>query len=264
MEWWLGLLIALVLLVGLGWFGWTYRAAVAARPRLAIFVYDVVVTLVLVVLGWMYNRTDEKTWTLSGTLPEVLKGLPVESIWFGALGGVVISLKGIYDHGKDWDGSFNLWHLGRPLSAAIAGGVTYVLLLAVNPSDGGPTAAIVWAAAFILGTQERRFFNFLSEVARLIVQVPNDKGSAGLTVTELVPATGHTGDAVALLGSGFDPQIVVTFAATPLGGEEVGQQGTVVAGIVPEGPAAGGAVDVVAANPDGIAYRIPNGFTYLP
>jgi len=38
--------------------------------------------------------------------------------------------------------------------------------MAVNPT-ATPSEPVVYAIAFIFGTQERRFFNFLSEVAAL-------------------------------------------------------------------------------------------------
>ena len=89
--------------------------------------------------------------------------IAVRCMWFGALGGLVISLKGVYDHHcnrGDWDDGFLLWHLGRPISGALTGLITLVLLLAINPNE--PNEPVAYAIAFIFGTQERRFFNFLS------------------------------------------------------------------------------------------------------
>jgi hypothetical protein len=83
--------------------------------------------------------------------------LAFHCVWFGALGGVIISLKGVYDHavGRDaaWDNRFDLWHFGRPVSGAVTGLVTYVLLCALNQS-GTPNQTVLYAAAFVLGTQE--------------------------------------------------------------------------------------------------------------
>jgi uncharacterized membrane protein YgcG len=59
----------------------------------------------------------------------------------------------------------------------LAGIVTYALLKAVYPS-GQPASALVLAAAFILGTQENRFFEFLKQVGAVIVAVP-DQGGGG-------------------------------------------------------------------------------------
>src|SRR5579872_6180644 len=43
-------------------------------------------------------------------LPPTLGGLPIGVPWFGALGAVLISLTGTFDHQKDWDSSWNPWH----------------------------------------------------------------------------------------------------------------------------------------------------------
>ena len=87
--------------------------------------------------------------------------LAVESMWFGCLGGVIISLKGIYDHsyhGDAWDPAYNLWHLGRPISGAIAGLMTVVLLSVVDKN--GLSKPAVYAAAFIFGNKELKIFQF--------------------------------------------------------------------------------------------------------
>jgi hypothetical protein len=54
----------------------------------------------------------------------------------------------------------------------IVGIVTYTLFRAIYPT-GTPSAPTFETAAFILGTQEQRFFLFLSEVGRLILNVPD-------------------------------------------------------------------------------------------
>jgi hypothetical protein len=158
-----------------------YDARRAEATRARIFLYDIAMFILLVVLAWAYFYP---TVMLKNLVPPELQGVPVFAFWFGALGGIVISLKGIYDHSpRDWQMTYNLWHYGRPFSGGIAGSVTYLLLLAVSGS--APSQAITLAAAFIIGTQERRFFNFLSEVARLIVQVQGDPQDEIIEVREV-------------------------------------------------------------------------------
>ncbi len=88
-------------------------------------------------------------------------------MWMGAIGGVTISLKGVYDHGSPsnpWSDAYNLWHIGRPLSGAIAGLITAVLfMLVVSPEKLSPL--VLYGVAFIFGTQDRAFFDFLSTFA---------------------------------------------------------------------------------------------------
>ena len=115
-------------------------------------------------------------------MPAALRGLPVDVAWAGALGGVVISLHGVYEHASVdkkthenlWADGWPLWYFGRPFSGTVAGIITYFLFKAVYPS-GSPTPAVVVAAALILGMQENRFFAFIAKVGSLIVAVP--KGS---------------------------------------------------------------------------------------
>lgn len=142
--------------------------------RRFIFIYELAVLAILLGLALAYFKQG----SFYRSIPPQLRGLPLYSAWFGALGGVTISLKGIYDHGPTdaegknlWDGKWPLWYYGRPFSGLVAGIVTYVLLRAIYPS-GAPTTAVVEAAAFILGTQEARFFAFLAAVGKLIVSVP--------------------------------------------------------------------------------------------
>jgi uncharacterized membrane protein YgcG len=149
--------------------------------RRTVFLYEIAVLCGLLALAFAYYKVDAVT----NLVPDVFKGLPVEVAWFGALGGVAISLKGVYDHPvidpapagvTPWENRWVLWHFGRPFSGMLAGIVTYALLKAVYPS-GQPASALVLAAAFILGTQENRFFEFLKQVGAVIVAVPDQGGS---------------------------------------------------------------------------------------
>jgi IPT/TIG domain-containing protein len=231
--------------------------------RTVIFGYDLLVVLLLAVLAVLYFR-------YVGTQPsdEWLKllqqyQLPLKCLWFGALGGTVISLKGVYDHpvsaSAGWNSDFDLWHFGRPVSGAITGVITFVLLHVINPSTD-PSAPVLYAAAFILGTQEARFFNFLYEVGRIIVQVPEQK-TAGLKVTDVQPSKGTAGQVLVVAGQGFVPAVTVTLDGAALTGLSVASDGAAVAGIIPAGTA-GKTVDLVVTNPDGATVTLHNKFTY--
>jgi IPT/TIG domain len=225
--------------------------------RTGIFSYDIVVLTILALLGAWYVE-----------FPETLKlndpyKLAVESMWFGSLGGVIISLKGIYDHsaGPDgWDPSYNLWHLGRPLSGAVAGLMTVVLLQVVN-SNGGLTKPVVYAAAFIFGTQERRFFNFLYEVARLIVQVP-EEAKSGFVLTEIQPTEGSAGSVIVATGQGFERTATVKLGAAAVEKLVVSSDGTTAAGIIPARPLGADVVDVSVINAAGKSATLPAKFKF--
>ena len=193
--------------------------------------------------------------------------LAIQSMWFGALGGVIISLKGIYDHstGPDgWDTSFNLWHLGRPVSGAVAGLMTVVLLQVVNAngSDAMLNAPVVFATAFIFGTQERRFFNFLYEVARLIVQVPEESKTASLRITGIQPSEGSSGGVVVISGQGIERNASAKLGAAAIEKLTVSADGTSAAGIIPGRPIGADTVDVTVANSSGASFVLPDKFKY--
>lgn len=228
--------------------------------RVRIFWFDICMTVLLVVIAAIYLKCSG----IQAWVPGPVR-IPVQCAWFGALGGVIISLKGIYDHagakpGNEWDDSYNLWHLGRPLSGAVAGGITYLLLRAVNQTDD-LTEPVVYAAAFILGTQERRFFNFLFEAARLIVSVPDEAKPPGFRLGAIQPAQGAAGDTVLVHGHGFAPGLTVTIGGTSLTQIVVAADGTTAAGVLPAHAA--GAVDVSTTNPTGESATLHSAFTYV-
>ena len=204
-------------------------------------------------------------WFLTSTHAGFLSGDNVRFAliggWWAMVGGVAIGYKGIVDHRRqeEWTNGWLLWYIVRPYSSFVVGLVTYSLLRVAS----GQTAISVPAlavAAFVFGTQERRFFGFLTQVAQLVL-TPNEP--TGLQVTSISPESGPAGAAALLLieGQGFQPNATVT-----VGGQAmvpppvVASDGASLAGSAPARPA--GAADVVVINPDNTAQRAPKPFTY--
>jgi hypothetical protein len=233
--------------------------------RLTLFLYNIGIIAVLAGLAYLFETKGFAASEYS---------IYLASAWFGALGGVIISLKGIYDHAAEkWDDSFDLWHFGRPISGGVAGFMTVILLTAVVPAskDGtapskdstAPNHLAIYAAAFILGTQERRFFNLLSEVARLVVQVPDEAKPQGLMLTEIVPAEGPAGTVVAIKGQGIEAGATMKLGGQALEKPVVASDGTFAAGAVPDPKGeAGATVDVIVINRNGISFVLPQKFKY--
>src|SRR5215468_36777 len=191
------------------------KAETERSTRPAIFWYDVgiIVLLAIIAIGYFEFRQQVDSF-----LAKPVAALALRAMWFAALGGIVISLKGVYDHGGKaggWDDGFSLWHFGRPLSGAIAGLITVVLLSAINPTSD-LNEPVVYAAAFIFGTQEKRFFNFLYEVARLVVQVPSEQAAGGLQVVDVQPPEGKSGTVLMITGRGFEPGVTIKIGAVGL------------------------------------------------
>jgi H+/Cl- antiporter ClcA len=93
--------------------------------------------------------------------------LPLSIVWFGAIGGSLASLTGIFCHNKvDWDDSYDLWHELRPWTGLIMGSIGAFLVLVstelatAGSTSGVPTAFnpdIYYAAAFFAGFAEQPF-----------------------------------------------------------------------------------------------------------
>ncbi len=60
----------------------------------------------------------------------VLGPFPPAIAWFGAVGGSLVSLKGVMYYSKDtWDTKWDMWHALRPLVSGITGPMTALFIL---------------------------------------------------------------------------------------------------------------------------------------
>ncbi len=146
----------------------------ANRHRLWTFLYTTAWLVVLLALAIVIRLPGNP---LSSLLPMSWEMAGATGAWFGMLGAVAISYKGVFDHWRssEWvTGGWALWYVGRPFSGLVAGLMTYLLLQIVNPSQTPSTVAL-GVAAFIMGTQERLFFEFIQQVASLILTTPQSK-----------------------------------------------------------------------------------------
>jgi hypothetical protein len=62
-------------------------------------------------------------------IPANLGPMPAEVVWFGATGGVMVSLYGIFLYNQKWDTSYNYWHYCRPLFGAVTGSIGALMYL---------------------------------------------------------------------------------------------------------------------------------------
>ncbi|HEY6485245.1 MAG TPA: IPT/TIG domain-containing protein [Candidatus Cybelea sp.] len=165
------------------------------------------------------------------SLPASFGSLPVGVPWFGALGAVIISLSGVFDHRNDWDPTWALWHFTRPLigiSLAIIAWLTFQAgILAVGSVPGppggatatqavtAPTNLLYYLIAFVVGYREAVFRELIKRVSDVILTPSGGAGagSAPPVVTSLKPASGHIlgGDEVTISGSSLSGTTGVTF-----------------------------------------------------
>lgn len=112
-------------------------------------------------------------------LPDDLGPLPFEVPWFGALGGTLISLTGIFAHNRDWDPKFETWHYARPVVGAVIGSVGALLFYVIadlatsNSIDPNPTVFDV--VAFLVGYREESFRELMERVTDLLIRPGSSK-----------------------------------------------------------------------------------------
>lgn len=110
-------------------------------------------------------------------LPDMIGALPIGVVWFGAVGAVLISLTGIVEHAKDWDESFALWHLSRPLMGGSLAIVAVLILQAgilavgsapVSTQPGTPKNVLYYLIGFLVGYREETFREMIKRLVDLI------------------------------------------------------------------------------------------------
>lgn len=93
-----------------------------------------------------------------------LVGNGAKAAWFGSLGGVTIGIYGLYTHisAKDFDRSFRLWYICKPVMGAIFGWfvylVYYVGVISAQASSGNgeiKNPQLAFLIAFLAGFSER-------------------------------------------------------------------------------------------------------------
>ena len=143
------------------------------------FAYSLIMLFCLAALSIAFEHG-----TFKNIIPSSVPNAALASIWAGALGGIAISLKGVFDHKVapdpqnpsqlyEWNNQLLPWHMGRPFTGVIVGFFVFIALRTVYPSAGDPSAATLATLSFVLGTQDRAFFNFVRQIGEVIVSIPN-------------------------------------------------------------------------------------------
>lgn len=113
-----------------------------------------------------------------GALPSHLGHLPVGVPWFGAVGGSLISLTGVFKHSRDWDEHFALWHYARPLVGAFLGSLgALIFLVIVNAAavhGTSPNGVVYEVVAFLVGYREATFRSLIQRATDVLLS-PGDK-----------------------------------------------------------------------------------------
>jgi len=136
------------------------EASVKAEPLAwQLLGIEILYLVLILALGYLVKRYPGY-W-----LWAELVGNASKAAWFGALGGVTIGIYGLYTHvsAKNFDATFRLWYLCKPVMGAIFGWfvfvVYYVGVVSAQGSGSGPTAInnpeLSFLIAFLAGFSER-------------------------------------------------------------------------------------------------------------
>jgi len=92
--------------------------------RTVTFIVALVYLSLIFALGLLFFLKRQLLFFLPNSFGPVPVGVP----WFGALGAVLISLTGAFEHEHDWDEGYWPWHIARPL-IGVGLGVVSVLIM---------------------------------------------------------------------------------------------------------------------------------------
>jgi hypothetical protein len=138
---------------------WRAKSSADAEP-VAWQLLAVQVACLILILGLGYFVKRYPSYWLWADIV----GNSAKAAWFGALGGVTIGMYGLYTHisTKDFDRSFKLWYLCKPVMGAIFGWfvylVYYVGVISAQGTAGKAEIAnpeLAFLIAFLAGFSER-------------------------------------------------------------------------------------------------------------
>jgi hypothetical protein len=137
--------------------------------RETIFIVEIVYLLLLAVIFFVYEISSG----VRSALPSSLGALPLGVPWFGAVGGTLISLTGVFKHADSWDPRLELWHWGRPLVGAFVGSIGALMFLVIVDSAAAQpkntNAAVFDVVAFLVGYREETFRSLIKRATDLLL-----------------------------------------------------------------------------------------------
>ena len=131
-------------------------------------------TVLLIALFFLY----EEIRAFAAFFPSKVGPLPFTSIWFGAAGGWLISLQGIFAYNHRWRRSFDYWHYARPILGAFMGTLGCLVFIVLNQAATTkhlPASGVFYAVlAFVLGYREQSFRALMTRLIDTIILPPDN------------------------------------------------------------------------------------------
>jgi hypothetical protein len=142
-------------------------------PR-SVLVVAILWTIAIVGLFFAYIEID----AVADLFPGKIGPLPYPALWFGATGGLLVSLEGIFKYNRSWLRSYDYWHYLRPVLGAVMGGVgclVFMVLASAAATTKMPPAdaAFYDVVALALGYREANFRALLARLVDTII-VPSE------------------------------------------------------------------------------------------
>jgi hypothetical protein len=193
------------------------RRARENAQRLYIFWYQLAWLGLIAWTGWLVVTNQP---ILGYPIPPTLRIVPTAVPWYGALGGVMISLVGVHEHRYDWDQRYWTWYVARPFVGAFVAIVAVlifqsgILAVGLNPSAPSATPAVpqdlfYYVLAFVTGYREDSFRQLIKRVADVLL-TSKEHANPPL-ITDVDPPSAPAGASVAIRGSGFTGAQVIRF-----------------------------------------------------
>jgi hypothetical protein len=136
--------------------------------------------IVLLDVGYLIGLGGLALWwgqspQLRNHFPMRGTGVPVEVLWWGALGAVTVSLSATTKFRDTWDDSLNAWHIARPFTGAVLGGVSYLIYVVVIATAGATRShsnsgnLTFFLVAFLVGYREQTFRQLINRATDAIL-----------------------------------------------------------------------------------------------
>jgi len=132
---------------------------------------EMVFLVVLLATGYLtYQFPDFRLW-------KGLVNYDIQTVWFGALGGVTIAIWGIVTHiqARDFDPRYKLWYICKPVTGGIFGWFVCLIFYIGVISVQGMTAAdfrtpqLSFAIAFLAGFSERFTIKMIDRLMNVLM-----------------------------------------------------------------------------------------------
>jgi hypothetical protein len=216
------------------------RAGREPGNRIAIFWLELGYLIALAVLAWAYFTPAAPDWLRA---PGSFGVIPSGVLWFGALGGVLISLVGVHEHRYHWDSRYWTWYIVRPFIGAAVGLVAVIIVMAgilaigvepvpTAPASEGPAVPpatpvadtknmFYFLVAFVVGYREMHFRDLIKRLGDVLFTTREKASTADILDIEPDEGPAAGGTAIRITGSGFDGVSAVRFGAAEAAFQEV-------------------------------------------